>query len=172
MVRAETARRTGWLRWVGPAVALGVLIAPGYADDALGTSRVPTSRAGPQQGIAAPSTAEIAPSDGSATGSPAAGSKGGFRWRAINRRNQSGVWYPHRKGRGWHSPTVNAAALNNQIRNSAGVALGDVDGDGGAMYLSTDPANALFHNLGNWRFADVTAEPASPAGQYSTGGSR
>ncbi len=50
--------------------------------------------------------------------------------------------------------------LTNQILlNGAGVALGDVDGDGLVdMYLAcADGANALYRNLGHWRFTNVTA---------------
>jgi enediyne biosynthesis protein E4 len=49
--------------------------------------------------------------------------------------------------------------LTNQIfLNGAGVALGDVDGDGWTdIYLcGLDNGNRLFRNLGNWRFEDIT----------------
>ena len=50
--------------------------------------------------------------------------------------------------------------LTNQIYlNGAGVALGDVDGDGLCdIYLcGIDNSNVLYRNLGDWRFEDVTA---------------
>jgi hypothetical protein len=50
--------------------------------------------------------------------------------------------------------------LTNQIYlNGSGVALGDVDGDGLCdIYLcGLDVPNALFRNLGHWRFTNVTA---------------
>jgi len=50
--------------------------------------------------------------------------------------------------------------LTNQILlNGAGVTLGDVDGDGLAdIYLCcADGANALYRNLGDWRFTNITA---------------
>lgn len=53
-----------------------------------------------------------------------------------------------------------ALALNNQIlENGAGIALGDVDRDGWCdIYLcGTENDNRLFRNLGQWRFADITA---------------
>jgi enediyne biosynthesis protein E4 len=66
-----------------------------------------------------------------------------------------------------------AAALNNQIlENGAGVALGDVDGDGLCdVYLcGSETSNALFKNLGNWRFEDITvAAGVACPGQFSTG---
>jgi hypothetical protein len=66
-----------------------------------------------------------------------------------------------------------AHAAENQIRlNGAGVALGDVDGDGLCdIYLcGLDNRNALYRNLGNWRFEDVTEQAGvGCAGQNSTG---
>jgi enediyne biosynthesis protein E4 len=66
-----------------------------------------------------------------------------------------------------------AAVTDNQILLiGSGVALGDVDGDGlcdvYACGLESD--NALYRNLGGWKFADITAAAgvACP-GQYSTG---
>jgi hypothetical protein len=53
-----------------------------------------------------------------------------------------------------------ATAAENQIRlNGSGVALGDVDGDGWCdVYLcGLDNGNALYRNLGDWRFTNVTS---------------
>ena len=66
-----------------------------------------------------------------------------------------------------------AAVAENQIRLiGSGVALGDVDGDGLCdLYLCRlEGANALYRNLGNWKFEDITerAGVACPD-QYSTG---
>jgi hypothetical protein len=70
--------------------------------------------------------------------------------------------------------TVGDSALlaNRVLAQGAGVCLGDVDGDGMAdVFLArTEGANALYRNLGGWRFEDITA----PAGvgapdRYSTG---
>jgi hypothetical protein len=66
-----------------------------------------------------------------------------------------------------------ARAAENQIRmNGSGVALGDVDGDGLCdIYLCRlEGGNVLYHNLGNWRFEDITAAAGVVCeGQYSTG---
>lgn len=49
--------------------------------------------------------------------------------------------------------------LTNQILlNGAGVATGDVDGDGrcDVYFCNPDGRNALYRNLGDWRFAEIT----------------
>lgn len=64
-------------------------------------------------------------------------------------------------------------SLTNQIfLNGSGVALGDVDGDGRCdVYLcGLDTPNALYRNLGSWRFVDVTTTAGvACADQASTG---
>ena len=66
-----------------------------------------------------------------------------------------------------------AAVAENQIRLiGSGVALGDVDGDGWCdVYLCRlEGANALYRNLGNWKFEDITQQAGvACADQYSTG---
>jgi hypothetical protein len=66
-------------------------------------------------------------------------------------------------------------SLTNQVfLNGSGVAAGDVDGDGlwDLYFAGLDSPNALYRNLGNWRFEDITAS-AGPgvdcADQASTG---
>jgi enediyne biosynthesis protein E4 len=51
--------------------------------------------------------------------------------------------------------------LTNQILlNGSGVAAGDVDGDGlcDLYFCGLDSANALYRNLGNWKFEDISAK--------------
>jgi len=64
-------------------------------------------------------------------------------------------------------------ALTNQIfLNGSGVAAGDVDGDGlcDLYFCGLDASNALYRNLGNWHFADITAAAGvACADQASTG---
>lgn len=64
-------------------------------------------------------------------------------------------------------------AAENQIRlNGSGVALGDIDNDGRVdIYLcGLENENRLFRNLGELRFADVTASSGTACpGQYSAG---
>ena len=67
-------------------------------------------------------------------------------------------------------PMANALA-NNNLLNGAGVALGDVNGDGlvDLYFCNLGGSNALYLNLGHWCFQDVTemAGVACP-GQAST----
>ncbi|HUR46106.1 MAG TPA: VCBS repeat-containing protein, partial [Candidatus Saccharimonadales bacterium] len=63
--------------------------------------------------------------------------------------------------------------LEHSLRTSgAGVAAGDVDGDGlcDLYFCGMENDNALFRNLGNWKFENITAAAgvACP-GEYSTG---
>ncbi len=65
------------------------------------------------------------------------------------------------------------AVAENQIRlNGSGVALGDVDGDGlcDIYVCRLEGPNALWRNLGGWKFADVTREAGVGCDrQFSTG---
>jgi hypothetical protein len=64
-------------------------------------------------------------------------------------------------------------SLTNQIfLNGSGIAAGDVDGDGlcDLYFCGLDSPNALYRNLGGWRFEDITATAgAACADQASTG---
>ncbi len=63
-------------------------------------------------------------------------------------------------------------AANQNLHNGSGVAVGDYDGDGYAdiYFAHLHGSNALYRNLGNWRFEDVTetAGVAAPD-RFSTG---
>ncbi len=52
------------------------------------------------------------------------------------------------------------ALRNRNLLNGSGVAAGDVDGDGGCdlYFCALDTSNALYRNLGQWRFQDITRE--------------
>ncbi|MFM1941728.1 MAG: hypothetical protein RI897_710 [Verrucomicrobiota bacterium] len=63
--------------------------------------------------------------------------------------------------------------ITNQIYlNGAGVALGDADGDGLCdVYLcSIDTANALFRNLGDWKFEDITDDSRAALNHLASSG--
>jgi len=59
---------------------------------------------------------------------------------------------------------TNRFTTNQNILNGSGVASGDVDGDGqpDLFFAGLDSANALFRNLGNWKFKNI-AEAAGVA---------
>src|SRR5205814_4006505 len=66
-----------------------------------------------------------------------------------------------------------ARHITNQIYlNGSGVAAGDADGDGlcDLYFCGLDRPNALYRNLGNWRFQDITTQAGvACAGLDSTG---
>ncbi len=66
-----------------------------------------------------------------------------------------------------------AKAAENQIRlNGSGVALGDIHGNGWSdIYLCRlEGPNALYRNLGNWKFVDITTSAGvACAEQFSKG---
>ena len=63
---------------------------------------------------------------------------------------------------------------NNNFMEGSGVALGDYDGDGRCdiYFCAIDGTNALYRNLGDWKFEEVTARAGVAAGGpgwHSTG---
>jgi hypothetical protein len=65
-----------------------------------------------------------------------------------------------------------AAARNSLLEDGGGVAAGDIDGDGWCdlYFCNKEGANALFRNLGGWRFTNVTAlAGVACAGRASNG---
>ena len=61
---------------------------------------------------------------------------------------------------------------NRLLENGSGVAAGDVDGDGRCdlYFCRLEGPNALFRNLGGWRFEEVTQEAGVGCdGQFSSG---
>ena len=62
--------------------------------------------------------------------------------------------------------------ITNQIYlNGSGVAAGDVDGDGWCdlYFCAIQGRNALYRNLGNWKFEDITAAGVACANMSCTG---
>ena len=75
-------------------------------------------------------------------------------------------------GVGFTNRLARARMVNANLLNGAGVAAGDVDGDGLCdLYLcSLDGDNGLFKNLGDWKFKNITAGAGVGApGMSSTG---
>ena len=101
----------------------------------------------------------------------------GYRWRDLDvpRSGTPGFTLldPGRTGVPFRNTVSESLLVQNRIlAQGAGVCLGDVDGDGlSDIFLArTEGPNALYHNLGGWRFEDI-AERAGVAApdRYSTG---
>src|SRR6266516_5690448 len=79
---------------------------------------------------------------------------------------------PTATGVGFTNVLQGDAYLTNAVaHNGAGVAIGDVDGDGWAdIYLcNLQGPNRLYRNLGDWHFAEMDLGDAACLGQFSTG---
>ena len=84
----------------------------------------------------------------------------GFSWRAVEVKNgragfarlgsETGVTFINELG-------TNRYATNQNILNGSGVAIGDVNGDGrpDIFFAGLDSANALYLNLGDWKFTNA-----------------
>ena len=99
-----------------------------------------------------------------------------YRWRELDvPRGKPGFMRMEagRTGIRFENTVSDSALLGNRmLGQGAGVALGDVDGDGlvDVFLARTEGCNALNRNLGGWRFEDV-AKPAGVAAcdRYSSG---
>ena len=92
---------------------------------------------------------------------PGTSGKAGF---TLMDPKATGVWFTNEL-RG------DAYLTNAVAHNGAGVAIGDVDGDGWQdIYLcSLQGPNRLYRNLGNWHFEEMDIGGAACADQLSTG---
>lgn len=103
--------------------------------------------------------------------------EGDHRWREVLIPRGSDVGFTSmessRTGLDFVNSVETADALaNRHLTHGSGVALGDVDGDGrlDIVLARIDGPNALYHNLGGWRFEDVTEQSGIAApGRRSTG---
>ncbi|MDQ3698711.1 MAG: FG-GAP-like repeat-containing protein [Gemmatimonadota bacterium] len=101
----------------------------------------------------------------------------GFRWRALDvpRRGTPGFTLldPARTGIRFANTVSDSLLVRNRIlAQGAGVCFGDVDGDGlvDIFLARTEGTNALYRNLGRWRFEDITQGAGVGApDRYSTG---
>ncbi|HEX9892636.1 MAG TPA: VCBS repeat-containing protein, partial [Gemmatimonadales bacterium] len=99
----------------------------------------------------------------------------GYRWRELRiAAGQPGFTrMGPRTGIRFENRVSDSVLLGNRILGQGGgVALGDVDGDGlvDVFLARTEGPNALYRNLGGWRFEDVSDRAGvAAADRYSTG---
>jgi hypothetical protein len=100
----------------------------------------------------------------------------GYRWRELSvHRGSPGFTRMSAKETGinFQNFVSDTALLGNRILGQgAGVALGDVDGDGLVdVFLGrTEGCSALYKNLGNWHFQDITQSAGVGACDRNTTG--
>jgi enediyne biosynthesis protein E4 len=93
---------------------------------------------------------------------PAWHQEAGYRWRELEvPRGEAGFTRidARQSGINFENTVSDSALLGNRILGQgAGVALGDVDGDGlvDVFLARTQGCSALYRNLGHWRFEDIT----------------
>jgi hypothetical protein len=101
----------------------------------------------------------------------------GFRFAELTIPTQGKTGFtllpPDGTGIGFTNHLSDATVAKNRLSEiGSGVALGDVDGDGWVdiYFCGLDGSNVLYRNLGNWKFADITAEAGVGCpNQLSTG---
>ena len=100
----------------------------------------------------------------------------GYRWRALNVKGGADGFTSMdaaTTGIRFQNSVSDSALLGNRVlAQGAGVALGDVDGDGlpDIFLARTEGCSALYRNLGNWRFEEITKTAGVGAcDRHSTG---
>jgi enediyne biosynthesis protein E4 len=100
-----------------------------------------------------------------------------YRWRTLDVPHRGSPGFTlldsARTGIGFVNTVSDSLLVRNRIlAQGAGVCFGDVDGDGLVdVYLArTEGPNALYHNLGGWRFEDIGRQAGVAApDRYSSG---
>ncbi|MEO5817316.1 MAG: FG-GAP-like repeat-containing protein [Gemmatimonadaceae bacterium] len=96
----------------------------------------------------------------------------GYRWRELDVPKGEPGFTPM-KGIAFENTVSDSVLLGNRILGEgAGVALGDVDGDGlvDVFLAKTQGCSALYRNLGNWKFEEITkAAGVGACDRHSTG---
>jgi len=110
------------------------------------------------------------------TSQPAWHEASGYRWRELAvAKGKPGFtrMLSERTGVRFENTLRDSVLLGNRILGQgAGVALGDVDGDGlvDVFLARTEGSSALYRNLGEWRFEDITASAGvGTADRHATG---
>ena len=101
----------------------------------------------------------------------------GYRWRALPPAGTRGPGFtslnPSRTGVTFQNSVSESLLVKNRIlAQGGGVCLADVDGDGRPdIFLArTEGPSALYHNLGDWTFADIARQAGVAAPhQFSSG---
>jgi len=105
--------------------------------------------AGSQRGPTAELTWEAGAGSRSATLPAPTGATAGFKLLSLH---EAGIRFTN-------NLSLQRAGENQNLMSGAGVAVGDVDGDGrpDIYFCNVEGPNALYRNLGNFQFEDITA---------------
>jgi len=103
--------------------------------------------------------------------------EGTYRWRELRVPRNGSAGFTQLPASKTGLEFINRVGPERYLENQnlligSGVALGDVDGDGlvDIYFARTDGPNALYRNLGDWRFLDITEDAGVAApDRFSTG---